>query len=230
MIRYGALNVSKLEHCHVKKDVHTKVWRHDEKQELFERVKSSIANNSKILVIYPKREGEQDEGKLPSAEQAFNAWNKVFPGKVRLAHGGLDGEENKHAIDDMSDGRAQILISTTVVEVGINIPGLRHAVVVHAERFGLTTLHQIRGRLSRDGGSGLFDLYLPVSVKDGVFKRLSVLEKTSDGFKVSEMDMRLRGFGDLSDSSSKQSGSDDTFLIGRAISIEAMDEALGLVG
>ena len=229
LIRYGVVDVSKLEHCHVKKNITTKVWMDDGRSELFSNIKQSIARGDKILVIYPKREGEQEEGKLPSADQAYTAWNNVFPGDVRLAHGGLSGEDNQKAIDDVSSGAAHILISTTVVEVGINIPGLRHAVVVHAERFGLTTLHQIRGRVSRDGGSGLFDLYLPVSVKDAVLQRLSVLENESNGFIVAEMDMKLRGFGDLTSNSSKQTGSDDTFLIGRPISMESMDKALALI-
>jgi len=229
LIRYGALAISKLEHCHVEKSIRTKVWAQDKRTGLFDNIKRSIKNGDKILVIYPKREGEQETGKLPSADQAYHAWNKAFPGNVRLAHGGLSGDDNQQAINDVSSGKAHILISTTVVEVGINIPGLRHAVVVHAERFGLTTLHQIRGRVSREGGSGFFDLYLPVEVKEAALKRLSVLETTDNGFKVAEMDMQLRGFGDLSSNSSKQTGSDDSFLIGKNISIDAMDRAIELI-
>ena len=113
-----------------------------------------------------------------------------------------------------------------MVEVGINLPKLRRVVVVHPERHGLTTLHQIRGRVARLGGKGYCDLFLPNHVKEKTMARLRVLETTSDGFRVSEWDMRLRGVGDLSQNSTKQSGSDDTFLYGRQVSLDVLDAVM----
>jgi ATP-dependent DNA helicase RecG len=141
----------------------------------------------------------------------------------------MSDEEKKSALADMSSGAASILVATTVVEVGITIPRLRRCIVVHPDRHGLTTLHQLRGRLARHGGEGWFDLYLPNKVKDETMARLQVLVETTDGFAVAEHDMRLRGVGDMSRDSNRQSGADETFLFGRPVSIDALDEVMGMM-
>jgi ATP-dependent DNA helicase RecG len=227
LVQYGVMSVSRLNGCHVNKTIHTKVWTNNERHGLFNSIKQTVASGHKVLVIYPKRgEGDDEDGGLQSVERAAASWDRVFPNQIRVAHGGRTADENDAAIKDVSAGRACILISTTVIEVGITIPRLRHAIVVHAERFGLTTLHQLRGRLCRDGGTGHFDLYLPSPCKKDVFDRLSILEKTADGFEVAEMDMRLRGFGDLSANSDKQTGDGASFLIGRNVSVDMLEKAV----
>jgi ATP-dependent DNA helicase RecG len=138
----------------------------------------------------------------------------------------MSDTDKETALQAMRENKASILVATTVVEVGINLPKLRRVVVVHPERHGLTTLHQIRGRVARLGGEGWCDLFLPNHVKEKTMNRLQVMETTTDGFKVAEWDMRLRGVGDLSQNSSKQSGSDDTFLFGRPLSLDILDEVM----
>jgi len=113
--------------------------------------------------------------------------------------------------------------------MAFSLPLLRRVVIVNCGQFGLSTLHQIRGRVARTGGEGWCDLFLPFPVKESTMERLRVLEKTSDGFKVAECDMRLRGVGDMSRNSSKQSGADMTYLFGRAVSIDALDTALSIL-
>lgn len=226
LARYGALAVSRLTACHVKKDIETAIITHGDRAILFSALRKDVAEGDKLLVIYPRRGDDESDSELPSAAEAFEAWQRAFGDMVRLVHGGQTPEENQAAIQDMVDGRARVLVSTTVVEVGVTIPGLRHCVVVHAERFGLTTLHQIRGRLCRDGGRGTFTLYLPSPVRPEVMERLNVLVRTTDGFVVAEHDMRLRGFGDLSSDSDRQTGDGMGFLIGRPINVDALDAAI----
>lgn len=225
LMRYGVVKVSKLSQCHVEKKIETKLWAQDERRDLFDRVKDSLSKDWKLLVIYPKKE-DNGNADMPSAGEAFATWERLFPGQVRLAHGGRELDDNEASIMDLREGRARILISTTVVEVGLTIPGLRHAFVMHPERFGLTTLHQIRGRVAREGGPGRFDMFLPRPVSDKADARLRVLESTSDGFEVAEKDLYLRGFGDLSGGSDRQTGADETFLFGRSVRLELVDEML----
>lgn len=230
LIHFGGVDVFRLRHCHVKKDIKTRIWSDTEKAELFQHTRDVLKGGGRVLVVYPKRQAgegdDTDDFALPSAEDAFAQWSAAFPGRVRLAHGGQDDDANRDAILDMKAGKAQILIATSLVEVGITIPQLKQVIVVHAERFGLTTLHQIRGRVARDGGFGRCDLFLPRRVKEEAFNRLRVLVQTTDGFEVAREDMRQRGFGDLSAESVKQTGADDTFLFGRPLPVSVLESVM----
>jgi len=106
----------------------------------------------------------------------------------------------------MRNDEADILIATTAIEVGIDIPRLRHVVIVHPERLGLNNLHQIRGRASRRGGLGRCDLFLPSKISEDSQKRLEILVKHADGFDVATENMKLQGFGDLGTDGTDQSG------------------------
>jgi len=243
LARYGVVDVSKLTKCHTPKTIHSRIWHSREGASLFAEAKKTLATGSQILLVYPlreKNEGLEEEedqsdssakkkADLKSAVETYEKWCKMFPEQVRLMHGDMTPGEKDAALGDMKEGRASILVATTVVEVGITIPNLRRVIVVHPERHGLTTLHQLRGRLARKGGEGWFDLYLTKPVKETTMERLRVLEKTQDGFEVAEYDMRLRGIGDLSVESNKQSGADMTFLFGKPVSIEALDDAMRML-
>lgn len=227
LVQFGVLTVSKLR-PHVRKVINTRIVGQDERRELMASVVATLEAKHQVLVVYPARgdgsESESDD--LPTATEAFQQWDRLFPGRVALAHGGQSGSENDRAVGRMRDGSADILVATSVVEVGVNIPGLRHVVVVRAERFGLTSLHQIRGRAARTGGVGTCDLYLPKQIGEKSYARLQALVRHQDGFELAEADMRLRGIGDLSSSSDMQSGADDTFLFGRPLSIDRLNEVV----
>lgn len=239
LARYGVVKVSKLTECHAKKTIHTRVWHRNQWPELYARAMDTLKSGSQLLLVYPLRDSEdrekeeqEDKQRPPmrSAAEVFAQWDKRFPGQVRLLHGQMSDADKDAALADMREGKASVLCATTVVEVGVTLPLLRRVIVVHPERHGLTTLHQIRGRLARLGGEGWFDLFLPYPVKEPTMERLNVLVQTTDGFEVSELDMRLRGVGDLSQASSKQTGADDTFLFGRPVRLEILDKALEVVG
>lgn len=231
LIRYGITKVSKLTREHTPKQIETRIWTVENWQELFGTVQNTLRCGGQVLLVYPLREkGEPKEdgsqSELRSATEIFQKWQNLYPGQVSLIHGGMDDEEKQASIQAMLGHSSRIMVATTVIECGINLPGLRQVIVVSPQRHGLTTLHQIRGRLARNGGYGRFDLYLPYPIKESTMQRLDVLVKTRDGFAIAEADMRLRGAGDLSAESSRQSGSDESFLFGRAVSIESLDAAM----
>lgn len=143
-----------------------------------------------------------------------------------LAHGTLDEDSQEEAILAMREHRAQILIGTTVIEVGVNLPNLRRALVVDAGSFGAVTPHQIRGRLAREGGSGEFDMLVTHAGRDQTLERLRILVEHTDGLSVAEADMRIRGFGELARNGTKQSGADETVFFGRALSPVVLESVL----
>jgi ATP-dependent DNA helicase RecG len=227
LMRFGVIKVSKLTQCHVKKHIETVIRTHDDRVALFNDVRQTINDGGQVLMVYPRKTDDPEKDcDLPAVEDALISWGKAFPGQVVMAHGGMSDKDKTSVMQQMKNGEASILLATTVVEVGVNIPNLKRVVVVHAERYGLSTLHQIRGRAARTGGKGYCDLYLPTPAKPNVFERLNVLVKTNNGFEVSEADLRIRGAGNLSRDSSKQTGADDTFLFGRGVNLDILDELI----
>lgn len=228
LAKYGALKVWKLTKAHVEKKIVTSIWLREHRNDLFEDIKISLGWGHQVLVIYPEV-GAGGEDSRKSVEGAVSMWQKLFPGRVRHVHSKVSGADKQAAIDAIAKGEADILVATTVVEVGIDLPNLRRVVVVHAERLGLVTLHQLRGRVARQGGMGYCDLYLPEDVSEDALRRLDVLVRYTDGHQVAEEDLRLRGCGDLRPDSNKQSGSDDTVLFGRPLRIESLDSVAGVL-
>jgi ATP-dependent DNA helicase RecG len=224
LIRYGVLKVSKLTKPHTEKNIKSRIWMPEERGQLLESVKATVVKGGQVLVVYPLKEGDG----INSAETAFEVWDKHFPGRARLIHSKIGDEQKERAIQDMKENKADVLVSTTVVEVGISIPRIRHVVVVEPDRLGLTQLHQIRGRAARNGGTGYFSMYLRRELKDATMERLQVLLETTDGFKIAERDLELRGYGSLKSDADKQTG-DDELLYGRPVRLEILDQvAAGL--
>lgn len=239
LITYGGLPISTLKKAYVEKDISTRMVfnKPDERKALFLDIKKTISDGYQALIIYPLAEtAEIDEeitegqrkADLKSAEGAFKAWENHFPGRVSHAHGKMSSSEKMNNIGALNKGEADILCSTTVVEVGLNIPNLRYVLIVHPERLGLATLHQIRGRLCRNGGTGNCVLYFPDKVSEKTMQRLKVFEKLSDGFLIASADMRMRGIGDLiAASENEQSGQIDiSFLPSQQVSIEEFEWAV----
>lgn len=237
LVQYGVVCVSRLHESHVKKYIATAIWERSDRAKLFEAVRGTIAAGQQVLVLYPKRGDEPDSDKEASAADQRKAavhvqalWEKLYPGQVALVHGAQTNEEKAASLTRMKNGEASVLVATTVVEVGVDLPGLRRVVVVHADRFGLSALHQIRGRVARTGGQGWCDLYLPDAVADKALERLSVLCDTQDGFAVATQDLKQRGFGDLSSKSERQKGATAaSFLFGHEMSPDVVDSVIKTV-
>ncbi|MDN5872500.1 MAG: DEAD/DEAH box helicase [Nitrococcus sp.] len=232
LVELGVRQTSRLTERPYERRVETRLWDRAGRPDLMAAIEASLARGEQVLVICPER-GDADKGKASRAEarrraaQAFGLWDKRFPGRVRLSHGGLKGAQKNAALAALREGEADILVSTTVVEVGIDLPRLQRVVVLHANRLGLVTLHQIRGRVARTGGTGYCDLYVPTGGE--AIERLAVLCKTEDGFEVAEQDLRLRGFGDLASDSEAERGFLDGLLFGRGVRVEHVEGAMRLL-
>lgn len=204
LVTHGGMDVSILKTAPVQKKITSRIVTVEEKGRLFEHLRKVMEAGGQIAIIYPRVE-ESDNAKK-AVESAWALWERLFPGKVGRLHGKMSEIEKKDVIDRMKKGGYQAIISSTVIEAGLTIPSLRALAVVSAERYGVSTLHQMRGRVARLGGAGSFFLYLPDEISEDSRERLELLVQHDDGFTLAEKDMEIRGFGDLSGDSDEQSG------------------------
>ena len=204
LITHGASSVSIIRENPVKKTIVTKIVKAEEAKRLFEHTRKIIENNHQVAIVYPIVNDPEQEKKSVTA--ALETWEKHFPGQVAMIHGQMKEDEKLAAIDSLKRGKHKIAIVTTIIEIGLTLSSLRSLIVVNAERYGTSTLHQLRGRVARLGGTGYFFLFLPETVSEDSMKRLNLLEKYADGFTLSEQDAELRGYGDLFENAERQSG------------------------
>lgn len=159
-------------------------------------VAKQLAEGRQAYLVYPLVE-EGSSTKIGSATEAFGKWRKRLPGyEVGLLHGRMRAEEKEEVMSAFRDGRIHALVSTTVIEVGVDVPNATLMVLHHAERFGLAQIHQLRGRIGRGGHKG-YCLLLTEADQPEALDKLAVLERCSDGFEIAEEDLRLRGPGDI---------------------------------
>jgi ATP-dependent DNA helicase RecG len=175
----------------------TTLYRGQRNRKAWELARSRLAAGEQVYVVYPLLEASE---KLPlrAARSEVNHLAKdVFPEHVvDLVHGQMPSEEKAAAMDRFRSGRTRVLVATTVVEVGIDVPNATVMIVEHAERFGLSQLHQLRGRVGR-GSRTSHCLLLTTTRNSDSLARLRVLCETNDGFKVAEEDLRIRGPGEV---------------------------------
>ena len=198
---YGDMDVSNIKTKPVgRKDVITKVRKDKDIKMVLECMYKELLKGHQIYVIAPLIE-ESEEMDLKNVNELYDKMNLAFGKKynIEVLHGKQSDEVKEEAMNKFSSNKAQILISTTVVEVGVDVRNATMIVIFDAFRFGLSTLHQLRGRVGRNE----LDSYC-VLISSRDTKRLHIMEKTNDGFLISEEDFRLRGSGDLF--GQKQSG------------------------
>jgi len=231
LLLYGKLDVIRLTRRHSPQKIRTQIVPRAQTVGMVDVLRQRIDQGGRVLIVCPRREeDESDEGpSLPSVARVAEKWDRLFPGSVRALHGESDMDSIERAFEDLESGQAKVLVATTVVEVGLNIRDLRAVVIVHAERFGLSQLHQLRGRLAREGGSGDCFLYLPQAVGTDAALRLQALVATNDGFELADHDMRIRGIGDISLSGERQHGSAGSFLMNRPVPMSTFLDVLELV-
>jgi ATP-dependent DNA helicase RecG len=164
---------------------------------VFARVEEALARGEQAFVVYPLVE-ESDRVGLRDATAGARAWRAALPARrVGLVHGRMDADERDAAMEAFRRRDVDLLVATVVVEVGVDVPNATVLVVEHAERFGLSQLHQLRGRVGRGKAGGLCVLLDRGGAGDGSTERLRVLARTEDGFEIAEEDLRRRGAGDL---------------------------------
>lgn len=192
---YGDLDLSQIKtKPSIRKDVITKVVMERDIKEVLIKMLDELKMGHQIFVVSPLIE-QNDELNLNSVTLLEEKINQAFNGKVSIAilHGKMKQKEKDELMLKFQQGEIKILISTTVIEVGIDIPNASMMVIFNAERFGLATLHQLRGRVGRSDIQSY--CYLISNMEDNI--RLKVMEESNDGFYISEMDFKNRGQGDL---------------------------------
>ena len=165
-------------------------------EEIIMFIKKHIKNGDQIFWVCPLIE-ESKKLDHQSSIKRYEILKKVFNNKVGLLHGALDKENKNNILKDFLNKKIDILVSTTVIEVGIDFSNATIIVIENANKFGLSQLHQLRGRVGRGNKQSYCILMFKSSLSENAKKRINILKKYNDGFKISEEDMKLRGYGDL---------------------------------
>lgn len=200
MTLYGDLDVSVIDEMPPgRKPVQTLQIGQGKRPELFNFMKREIAKGRQVFVVYPLI-FESEKMDLKNLETGYEEIAAAFPMpqyKVAIVHGQQTPEVKKFNMDAFVAGRAQILVSTTVIEVGVDVPNASVMVIESAERFGLSQLHQLRGRVGRGADQSYCILVKDLKMSKESKKRIDLLCATEDGFELAEEDMKMRGPGDL---------------------------------
>ena len=172
----------------------TKLYKTSEIKEVLYEMLDEIKKGHQIYVVSPLIENEEENTKLASVNYLYEKINVALNGKVPIGvlHGKLKNEEKENIMNDFKSNKTKILISTTIIEIGVDVSNATMIVIFNAERFGLATLHQLRGRIGRNDIESKCIL-----ISDYDRPRLKILEESEDGFYISEKDFELRGAGDL---------------------------------
>ena len=197
MSLYGDMNVSKITEKPAKRKKIITLSKPEKKiNELWPFINKQINNQNQIFWVCPLIE-ESKFLDYSSAKKKFDLINKKFPNKVGLIHGSLDKEEKESVLKKFLNKKLSILVSTTVIEVGIDFPNANLIIIENANKFGLAQLHQLRGRVGRGEKQGSCILLFKEGLSKNAIKRIKILKKSDDGFFIAEEDLKLRGFGDL---------------------------------
>ena len=164
--------------------------------ELWPFIKKQINNNNQVFWVCPLIK-ESSFLDYSSAKKKFELINKRFPDKVGLIHGALNKEDKEKILKQFLEKKISILVSTTVIEVGIDFPNANLIIIENANKFGLAQLHQLRGRVGRGEKQGTCILLFKEGLSKNAIKRIKTLKASDDGFFIAEEDLKLRGFGDL---------------------------------
>jgi len=199
MTLYGDLDVSIIDEMpQGRMPVETRVFLESGRSRVYRLVEEEIRNGRQCFIVYPLVEESEKLDLKDATQMAEHLQREVFPTfRVGLLHGRMKSEEKETMMAEFKSGHIQLLVTTTVIEVGIDIPNASIMVVEHAERFGLSQLHQLRGRIGRGRYASKCILMAPYRSSEEAKSRLRAMEKTSDGFKIAEEDLRLRGPGEF---------------------------------
>ncbi|MGC8928273.1 MAG: ATP-dependent DNA helicase RecG [Myxococcota bacterium] len=207
---YGDLDISLIKELPPgRKEVITKVIRGDKAERFYIDLKRQITQeNQQCYIVYPLI-SESDKLDLKAAEDMYQHLKETqfreIP--IGLIHGRISDDEKIRIMNEFKEGKLQILIATTVIEVGVDVPNASIMVIEHAERFGLSQLHQLRGRVGRGTKTSFCYLIAYNWLTENAYERLKIMEKTNNGFKIAEEDLRIRGPGELA--GTRQSGLPD---------------------
>jgi len=206
MTLYGDLDISIIDELPPnRKPIETRHFYDNKRLELNKIIVSEIEKGHQIYVVYPLIQ-ESEKLDLKNLEEGYNAMCEIFPQyKISYLHGKMKSDEKGEIMAKFKSGETQILLSTTVIEVGVDVPNASVMVIESAQRFGLSQLHQLRGRVGRGAEQSYCILMSKVELAAKTASRLDIMTQTNDGFKIAEADLNLRGPGMLE--GTMQSGS-----------------------
>jgi ATP-dependent DNA helicase RecG len=198
MTLYGDLDVSVLNELPPgRTPIQTRIFRRSERARMLQLLKEQLEQRRQAYIVYPLVE-ESEKIDLKDAAQGAQEMQAAFNAhRVGLLHGRLKATEKAQTMARFRAGEIDILVSTTVIEVGVDVPNATVMVIEHAERFGLSQLHQLRGRVGRGAASSFCFLVPAHTGSETAVQRLEVMERTQDGFQVAEADLQIRGPGEL---------------------------------
>lgn len=198
MTLYGDLDVSVIDELPPgRKPIQTLHKYDTQTTSLYQGIRQQIDNGRQVYIVYPLIE-ESEKSDLKNLEDGFEAMREIFP-QYRLSkvHGRMKPKDKDAEMQRFASGETQILVATTVIEVGVNVPNASVMVILDAQRFGLSQLHQLRGRVGRGAEQSYCILVTTFKLSEETRKRIDIMCETNDGFRIAEADLKLRGPGDL---------------------------------
>lgn len=198
MTLYGDLDVSVIDELPPgRKPIQTLHKYDTQTTSLYQGIRQQIDSGRQVYIVYPLIE-ESEKSDLKNLEDGFEAMREIFP-QYRLSkvHGRMKPKDKDAEMQRFASGETQILVATTVIEVGVNVPNASVMVILDAQRFGLSQLHQLRGRVGRGAEQSYCILVTTFKLSEETRKRIDIICETNDGFRIAEADLKLRGPGDL---------------------------------
>lgn len=198
MTVYGDLDVSVIDELPPgRKAIQTAHYFHNRRNSLNRFLHQELEKGRQVYVVYPLID-ESEKMDFKNLSEGYEYMLKAFPdNKVVMVHGRMKPAEKESAMDLFARGKADIMVATTVIEVGVNVPNASVMVIESAERFGLSQLHQLRGRVGRGAEQSYCILMTSYKLGEETRKRMEIMTRTNDGFEIAEADMKMRGPGDL---------------------------------
>ena len=198
MTVYGDLQVSIIDELPPgRKPIQTIHYPLNRRAQVYSFMQKQIQDGRQIYVVFPLIK-ENEKLDLRDLENGFNELCEAFPGyKISMVHGQMKAADKDLQMTRFAKGETQILVATTVIEVGVNVPNATVMIIQNAERFGLSQLHQLRGRVGRGGEQSYCILLTETEISSDTRKRMDIMVATNDGFRIAEADLQLRGPGDL---------------------------------
>ena len=194
---YGDMDLSIIkEKPNHRKEVKTYSKLENKIEDVINFVKKEINEGNQVFWVCPLIE-ESKKVDHESAVSKFEFLNKIFPNQVGILHGKVENNEKQAILQRFLNKDFKILVSTTIIEVGIDFPNANVIIIENSNKFGLSQLHQLRGRVGRGSKQATCILMFKSNLSANARKRINILKNSNDGFKISEEDMKLRGFGDL---------------------------------
>jgi ATP-dependent DNA helicase RecG len=198
MTIYGDLDVSVIDELPPGRKPIQTIHKYDNQMtSLYNGIRQQINQGRQVYIVFPLIQ-ESEKSDLKNLENGFESLKEVFPEfKLSKIHGKMKSKEKDEEMRKFASGETQILVATTVIEVGVNVPNASVMVILDAQRFGLSQLHQLRGRVGRGAKQSYCILVTSYKLSETTRKRIDIMCETNDGFRIAEADLKLRGPGDL---------------------------------